>query len=101
MGPTCETCRFWLAKDATDPREDGICRRYPPRVSDLEKLVDSLAFYADNYGWNLDDDKSGRYDMTPGEYVKALAEWGLPAGANVYPVMRQDDWCGEHQPKGA
>lgn len=36
--PTCKTCRWWTGSDTSHP--SGICRRLPPMVADVSRLID-------------------------------------------------------------
>ena len=91
----CEGCRFWVRVDegALIDRFDhltgddgtvfvGECRRNPPAVSGpLAERQLTAPLY-----------RGSRFIEYP-----VSVSWG----ASVWPVVDQDEWCGEYRPKGA
>lgn len=67
--PECGRCRFWQADDESE--DQGICRRFPPVLSDLR--LESLA---------------AARSITTLEAIQESDAWEFPA-------TRQYGWCGE------
>lgn len=82
----CNGCRFWLpdlesGSDNDKPHVIGLCRRYPPRVSEH---MAAIAIGLPRFGQQFDPD-----DLA--------SSWALYDSC-LLPATYFDAWCGEFRP---
>lgn len=91
----CETCKFWLELDgdSDDEPKAGVCRRYPPDMTNLSHHLTCVAL-------DLIDTIRGRDLKTPPR-VENIEHTTTHAMCSItrWPATGYDDWCGEWRPK--